>query len=119
MPQNRVLVPAGLASAVLTLAPLQLISEAQEQAPAAPAAAGDDMRGIPTSRLAAQGDREFLTPEEFARRAGGDESSRDRAVNQETFPRNKFSVRSEDRSGDDHGDGSLFGRCGRRPSAGS
>jgi hypothetical protein len=30
---------------------------------------------------AAQADRESLTPEEFARRAGGDEASRDRAVN--------------------------------------
>jgi hypothetical protein len=35
-----------------------------------------------------------LTPEEFARRAGGDESSRDRAVNQETFLRNEFGVRT-------------------------
>jgi hypothetical protein len=54
----------------------------------------DDMRGIPTSRPAAQGDRESLTPEEFARRAGGDEASRDRAVNQETFLRNEFGVRT-------------------------
>jgi len=54
----------------------------------------DDMRGIPTSRPQAQGDRESLTPEEFARRAGGDESSRDRAVNQETFLRNEFGVRT-------------------------
>ena len=64
MPQNRLLPPAVLASAVLTLVPLQLISEAQEQS--------DDMRGIPTSRPAAQGDREFLTPEEFARVYSGD-----------------------------------------------
>jgi hypothetical protein len=54
----------------------------------------DDMRGIPTSRPPAQGERESLTPEEFARRAGGDESSRDRAVNQETFLRNEFGVRT-------------------------
>jgi hypothetical protein len=54
----------------------------------------DDMRGIPTSRPSAQGERESLTPEEFARRAGGDESSRDRAVNQETFLRNEFGVRT-------------------------
>jgi len=54
----------------------------------------DDMRGIPTSRPAAQGDRESLTPEEFARRAGGDEASRDRAVNQETILRNEFGVRT-------------------------
>ena len=54
----------------------------------------DDMRGIPTSRPAAMGTRESLTPEEFDRRAGGDESSRDRAVNQETFLRNEFGVRT-------------------------
>jgi len=54
----------------------------------------DDMRGIPTSRPQAQGDRESLTPEEFARRAGGDEASRDRAVNQETILRNEFGVRT-------------------------
>ena len=54
----------------------------------------DDMRGIPTSRLPAQGTRESLTPEEFARRAGGDEASRYSAVNQETFLRNEFGVRT-------------------------
>ena len=54
----------------------------------------DDMRGIPTTRPAAQKDRESLTPEEFARRAGGDEASRDRAVNQETVLRNEFGVRT-------------------------
>jgi len=54
----------------------------------------DDMRGVPTSRPPAQGTRESLTPEEFARRAGGDEASRDRAVNQETFLRNEFGVRT-------------------------
>ena len=54
----------------------------------------DDMRGIPTSRPPQQGDRESLTPEEFSRRAGGDEASRDRAVNQETFLRNEFGVRT-------------------------
>ena len=54
----------------------------------------DDMRGIPTSRPPAQASRESLTPEEFARRAGGDEASRDRAVNEETFLRNEFGVRT-------------------------
>jgi len=54
----------------------------------------DDMRGIPTSRPPQQADRESLTPEEFARRAGGDEASRDRAVNEETFLRNEFGVRT-------------------------
>ena len=54
----------------------------------------DDMRGVPPTRSAAQKDRESLTPEEFARRAGGDEASRDRAVNQETVLRNEFGVRT-------------------------
>src|SRR3954470_1270095 len=54
----------------------------------------DDMRGIPTTRPVAQAARESLTPEEFARRAGGDEASRDRAVNQETVLRNEFGVRT-------------------------
>jgi hypothetical protein len=54
----------------------------------------DDMRGIPTTRPASQKERESLTPEEFARRAGGDEASRDRAVNQETVLRNEFGVRT-------------------------
>ena len=54
----------------------------------------DDMRGVPTSRPPQQADRESLTPEEFARRAGGDEASRDRAVNEETFLRNEFGVRT-------------------------
>src|SRR4051812_6108002 len=54
----------------------------------------DDMRGIPATRPAAQKDRESLTPDEFARRAGGDEASRDRAVNQETVLRNEFGVRT-------------------------
>jgi len=54
----------------------------------------DDMRGIPTTRPSSQAARESLTPEEFARRAGGDEASRDRAVNQETVLRNEFGVRT-------------------------
>src|SRR5687768_11842631 len=54
----------------------------------------DDMRGVPAQRPKDQMDRESLTPEEFARRAGVDESSRDRAVNQETFLRNEFGVRT-------------------------
>ena len=54
----------------------------------------DDMRGIPATRPAAQKDRESLTPEEFQRRASGDEASRDRAVNQETVLRNEFGVRT-------------------------
>src|SRR5687768_17605455 len=54
----------------------------------------DDMRGVPTSRPANMAGRESLTPEEFAQRAGGDEASRDRAVNQETILRNEFGVRT-------------------------
>ncbi len=54
----------------------------------------DDMRGIPTTRLASQATRESLTPDEFLRRASGDEASRDRAVNQETVLRNEFGVRT-------------------------
>ena len=72
----------------------------------------DDMRGIPTSRPAAQGERESLTPEEFARRAGGDEASRDRAVNQETFLRNEFGVRT-------FGYTSFVVEPSRRPHAGA
>jgi hypothetical protein len=52
------------------------------------------MRGIPTSRPSQFGMRESLTPEEFARRASSDEASRDRAVNQETFLRNEFGIRT-------------------------
>jgi hypothetical protein len=54
----------------------------------------DDMRGVPTERPAQQADRESLTSEEFARRAGGDEANRNRAVNQETFLRNEFGIRT-------------------------
>src|SRR5687767_9773366 len=54
----------------------------------------DDMRGVPQTRPKAQMDRLSLTPEEFQRRAGGDEASRDRAVNEETFLRNEFGVRT-------------------------
>jgi hypothetical protein len=54
----------------------------------------DDMRGVPMVRPAGQATRESLTPEEFAQRAGRDEASRDAAVNQETFLRNEFGVRT-------------------------
>jgi hypothetical protein len=54
----------------------------------------DDMRGVPTTRPKDQMDRESLTADEFARRAGGDEANRDRAVNQETFLRNEFGIRT-------------------------
>jgi len=54
----------------------------------------DDMRGIPQERNANQGDRQTLTPEEFAERAGNDEAGRNRAVNQESFLRNEFGIRT-------------------------
>jgi len=54
----------------------------------------DDMRGIPQERPAAQADRLSLTPEEFLQRASGDEASRFGAVNQETFLRNEFGIRT-------------------------
>ena len=54
----------------------------------------DDMRGIPTSRPAAQASRESLTPEEFAQRASGDEANKFSSVNTETFLRNEYGVRT-------------------------
>jgi hypothetical protein len=54
----------------------------------------DDMRSVQMGRAPQFGMRESLTPEEFARRASGDEGSRDRAVNQETILRNEFGVRT-------------------------
>ena len=54
----------------------------------------DDMRGIPQERNANQGTRETLTAEEFAQRAGNDEAGRNRAVNQESFLRNEFGIRT-------------------------
>jgi hypothetical protein len=54
----------------------------------------DDFRGVPMSRPAEFGDRESLTPAEFLQRASRDEASRFSAVNQETFLRNEFGVRS-------------------------
>jgi hypothetical protein len=54
----------------------------------------DDMRGVPMARPAGQAGRESLTPEEFAQRAGRDETFRDAAVNRETILRNEFGVRT-------------------------
>jgi hypothetical protein len=54
----------------------------------------DDMRSVPLQRPPAFGERTSLTPEEFTRRAAGDSSSRDRAVNQETVLRNEWGVRT-------------------------
>ena len=52
------------------------------------------MRGIPTSRPAAQASRESLTPEEFAQRASGDEANKFSSVNTETFLRNEYGIRT-------------------------
>jgi hypothetical protein len=54
----------------------------------------DDARGIPTNRPAAQAGRTSLTPEEFARRAQGDESGRDFTVNVGTFLRHEYGIRT-------------------------
>jgi hypothetical protein len=54
----------------------------------------DDMRGIPQERNPAQADRLSLTSEEFLQRASADEASRFGAVNQETFLRNEFGIRT-------------------------
>ena len=54
----------------------------------------DDMRSVQMGRAPQYGTRESLTPEAFARRASGDEGSRDRAVNQETILRNEYGVRT-------------------------
>src|SRR5262245_43050160 len=54
----------------------------------------DDMRSVPTQRPDAMAGRPSLTPEEFTRRASGDDGNRDRAVNRETVLRNEYGVRT-------------------------
>lgn len=54
----------------------------------------DDMRSVPTARPAAMAGRSSLTPEEFVRRAAGDDGNLDRAVNKETVLRNEYGVRT-------------------------
>lgn len=54
----------------------------------------DDMRSVPVQRADSVAGRASLTPEEFARRATGDEGSRDRAVNKETVLRNEWGIRT-------------------------
>jgi hypothetical protein len=54
----------------------------------------DDSRGIPTNRPASQAGRTSLTPEEFARRAQGDETGRDFTVNVGTFLRHEYGIRT-------------------------
>jgi hypothetical protein len=63
-----------------------------------PALAGvwsvDDMRGIPRDRPESLDTRESLTPDEFFERASRDQGGRDRAVNEETFLRNEWGIRT-------------------------
>jgi hypothetical protein len=54
----------------------------------------DDMRSVPAQRPEEMGERESLTPEEFLERARRDEAGRNRAVNDETFLRNEWGVRT-------------------------
>jgi hypothetical protein len=54
----------------------------------------DDMRGVPQDRNPAQADRLSLTSDEFQQRASSDEASRFGAVNQESFLRNEFGIRT-------------------------
>jgi hypothetical protein len=54
----------------------------------------DDMRGVPTNRPEQFGERLVLTDEEFAQRAGRDQAGMDRAVNDETFLRNEYGIRT-------------------------
>lgn len=54
----------------------------------------DDMRGVPTSRPAQFAERTSLSEEEFAQRAGRDQAGMDRAVNDETFLRNEYGIRT-------------------------
>ena len=52
----------------------------------------DDFRGVPMNRPKEQADRTALTPEEFAKRAQGDETGRDFTVNVGTFLRHEFGI---------------------------
>ena len=54
----------------------------------------DDFRGVPMNRPREQADRTQLTPEEFAKRAQGDETGRDFTVNVGTFLRHEFGIRT-------------------------
>jgi hypothetical protein len=77
------LVACAAAAALCAIFP-QASTKAQEQAPAGRAVG----RGLGEGR----GGGPTMAPS--ALRTGGDESSRDRAVNQETFPGNEFGVRT-------------------------
>jgi hypothetical protein len=54
----------------------------------------DDFRGVPMNRPRAQADRTSLTAEEFKARAAGDETGRDFTINEGTFLRHEFGIRT-------------------------
>lgn len=54
----------------------------------------DDMRSVPMSRPEEFGDSETMNEEQFLQRARRDQAGRDRAVNEETFLRNEYGVRT-------------------------
>ena len=54
----------------------------------------DDMRSVPMQRPKQFGDHQEMTPEEFEKRAERDQGARNRAVNDETFLRNEWGIRT-------------------------
>ncbi len=54
----------------------------------------DDFRGVPMNRPRNQADRTSLTAEEFKARAAGDETGRDFTINEGTFLRHEFGIRT-------------------------
>src|SRR5262245_50029364 len=54
----------------------------------------DDFRGVPLNRPRTQADRTQLTPEEFKARAQNDETGRDFTINEGTFLRHEFGIRT-------------------------
>ena len=54
----------------------------------------DDMRSVPMQRPKEFGNRKEMTPEEFEKRAERDQASRNRAVNDESFLRNEWGIRT-------------------------
>ena len=54
----------------------------------------DDMRSVPMQRPKEFGDRKEMSPDEFEKRAERDQASRNRAVNDETFLRNEWGIRT-------------------------
>jgi hypothetical protein len=54
----------------------------------------DDFRGVPMNRPRTQAERTSLTPEEFKARAQNDETGRDFTINEGTFLRHEFGIRT-------------------------